>query len=291
MTTKFVVCIAGLATELFQHAQSISSKRFAPHGQLVLRKYPDTGYTKQLADEYIAEAARWVREQNESDRISFVLLYVNHFGQQTSDFVQQFFPFALPIPIQPIDLSATTTKNSVRAAYNKFIEGLVEAAVWGRRTANAVSHALKDEHKTPVLLPVRNFQSPDFRNLLEDVYVHLSDAEDIPRLIQSRFAEFERNNRCIHKTGGGKQKCFFDGELYFIGPGKNRHGYFRHRSKGHESNCILTAKSRLGGSFSHDFHYDCQPARGLRSSYANCHDAAQKPKPKHINIAPNDYVI
>lgn len=292
MTRQYVVCIAGLSQDLFDRAQAVSATRFVPTGQLILKKYPDEGYSAALAGAYISEAAAWVRKQSEPVPISTILLYVNHLGESTSEFVDRFFPFALTIPIAPIDLSSVRNPQSFNTASNKFIDALKDATLRARRMADAVSFQLKDEHRTPLLLPVRNFRSKDFRPLLEDAYRRVGVADDIPAVLRQGFAAFQRKHIGAFDAPNGKQlRCFTDDDLYFIGPGKDRHGYFRHTAKGHHDECVLTAKSRLGGTFAHDFHFDCQPARPLKALYPNCHDEDSSPKPTHVNIAPNDYVI
>lgn len=286
------MCIAGLSDELFYRVQKTSAKKFAPHGHLILQKLGPTGYSRDLARQLIGNAANWLRQQAESLPISFVLLYVDHKGEELTSFLECFFPFALTTPIKPINLSQAHGRQAINSAFNEFEDTLLRSAHSARRKADEVSLSLKDEHRTPLLLPVRNFQSDEFRPLLKDAYHRVGEAENVSAFLQETFKNFQRTHQTTFERNVSKrQRCFTDQNLYFIGPGRDRHGYFRHSAKGHSDQCVLTARSRLGGRFDHSFHFDCQPVHALKASYCNCHDEDCRPKPTHVNIAPNDYVI
>lgn len=287
--SDFIVCVAGLSQDLFQHARGISSKKFAPRGTLIWKPLPVAGYTSQLAKAYVQDAATWLKQQVETLRTSVILIYVDHPGQQTVTFVRHFFPFALAVPLAPIDLSGTTNKASLNTAYNEYLDRLVEVAVRARQATDLISHELNVEQKSPLLLPVRNFRTDDYVPLLEGAFQALGTAANISALLKSNFTAFVQNYWKTMPSNG--KRCFSDGSLFFLGPGKNRHGHLRHNAKGHGDDCFLSARCRLGGRFAHDFHFDCQPVRQLRAQYPNCHDVNTAPAPSHVNIAPNDYVI
>ena len=101
---------------------------------------------------------------------------------------------------------------------------------------------------------------------------------------------FERQHPKV-KPPNRDHSCYSDKRLYFCSPGGDRHGYFRHDAKGHDATCLLAARSRFGGSFAHDLHYDCQPVDGLAAEYSNCHGVSTPSKPTYVNICPNDYII
>ncbi len=54
---------------------------------------------------------------------------------------------------------------------------------------------------------------------------------------------------------------------------------------------MLAARSRFGGSYAHDLHYDCQPVTLLAATYPNCHGEGTPSKAAHVNICPNDYIV
>ena len=142
-------------------------------------------------------------------------------------------------------------------------------------------------------LPVRNFRSDHLKTMLNNLFWSLSRDASPDDLIKAETDRFIKAHPRTYPSDTDRRHCLSDKILYFKSPGRDRHGFFRHAAnKGHGADCLLNARSRLGGTFNYQFHYDCEPVKGrLASSYPNCHDSlCSLPRASHVNISPNDYV-
>lgn len=287
-----ILIVAGLQAQAFDKIRAISANRLAPGGHLVLAPM-SYRYSKQYAYHLIGKAHECAMEIKEDDPLSVQLLYVDYGDDTTTAFLDHFFPFSMPHAIAPPNLFGATPKQ-LREILNQLSEEVLAASLSLRQRSRQFSEFTHIANMTPLLLPPGNFQSRQLDALLRMLFSEISKSDDIKTLVRERVHEFLANNpkRVPPTEGyGHSQHCFCDGHLYFQSPGRHRHGFFRRDTPGHDATCLLNARSRIGGTYHHNFHYDCVPVRGgLKGSYDNCHGAASAPKPTHVNIAPNDFI-
>ncbi len=228
----------------------------------------------------------------ESTKICLTVAYVDFGDDTTNSFVSAFSPFALVRQIQALNFKGVGHQ-ARNAAIREYGEYLVGEALELRNRARRVCEHTNIQNNTPLLLPKRNFNSSHLVEMLDRLFRQLGSESDIAGLVKSEVENFARNHPRV-APDRVSLKCFSDSRLYFKSPGKARHGYFRHlTAKDHHPSCLLAAKSRLGGSYAHNLHYDCSPCSGrmLASSYLNCHDLPDPPKAQDVNIFPNDYIL
>jgi hypothetical protein len=287
---KTILILGGLTQRLHDLIRSQSSKRFVPNGILIQKPLNSRSYSAEYANSLLYEAHNYAVSNSEKEQISICLVYVNHPGSETQAFVNSFFPFALPRPIEPFEFAAGD-KFSYRNALNNYLR---EVQINSRRVIE-VSYIVKKfvdvRNLTPLLLPVESFSSKVFRASLESLYWQVA-IDNNPENAISKAIKSIADAGLIAKAPGENLRCFTDGKLYFRSPGKNRHGFFRNSATGtHPTRCLLAARSRLGAPFDYTFHYDCIAVNGrLEKEYASCHRQQTSVRPTHVNIAPNDYV-
>lgn len=295
---EVVMIISGLPEVAFRRVSSIPMKKFVPSGRLLTKPvlYPGS-YPHQQAAEYIEEAHSYAASLPEATRISVLLAYVDYGDQTTRRFVDSFFPFALSRALDPLDLTGVTRAHTKNHRLNEYARYLMRVARDLIARAGTITAETSAANLTPLLLPVRNFHEDEFGEILWRLYDELGAAAEPQAVLKAAKDEFLSKCPLTHPEEKGRQKrqhCFSDGKLYFQSPGNHRHGYYRHKNEeGHKFECLLNARSRLGGRYDHSFHFDCRPVKGkhLSPHYPNCHDEECAPGKGHVNIAPNDYVI
>jgi len=229
--------------------------------------------------------------------VSISALYVDHGAAIVDPLLDALYPFALVRPLRPIGPDVPRTRNERDRRLNQFQEYLERELVALRRQTDVVRAHTRLHNLNPLLLPRANFKGRDLDAMVRRLYDTLGSATDPAALMRAEVDGFLRVHPKVHPSPEGRhtagQHCLSDGTLYFGSPGRHRHGHFRPgRDKGHAPTCLLNSRSRLGGSFAHDFHFDCKAVKGgLNRTYPNCHGEGIAPKEHHVNIAPSDYVI
>lgn len=284
------IVIAGLSVRGFDALRAISERLVAPSGKLFATPVKLPGYPKEHAQKYQEMMRDHILALRETEPISLTLAYVDYNEETTAAFVNAFRPFALVRPIAPLgeDVEGKQACNRASSEYGKYLTAEAKEL---RARAKQISEFTHIRNVTPYLLPYGNFESSHYREMIERLYDQLGTANDIAELMKNESTRLAQHHPRV-KPPGQQDSCFTDGRLYFRSPGRNRHGYFRHSAaKEHHASCLLAARSRLGGSYAHDLHYDCTPVKQLAANYANCHGVPTPPEKKHVNICPNDYVI
>ncbi|MGQ3049839.1 MAG: hypothetical protein ACT6Q8_24310 [Niveispirillum sp.] len=284
------IVIAGLSVDGFDALTAESKERIAPSGKLFAFPVKLPGYSKNHALKYQEQMRDKILELPETTMVSITIAYVNYGDQTTTAFVDAFRPFALVRPINPFvnGVAGTQISKAARREYGKY---LADEAQELRARAKVISEFTHIRNTTPYLLPYKNFKSRHHYEMITRLYNQLGTHDNVTELMKAEANQFSQHHPRIPPPGQ-RDTCFSDGRLYFRSPGRNRHGYFRHEAGGdHHPSCLLAARSRLGGSYSHDLHYDCLPVNQLADSYPNCHDTPTASKKSHVNICPNDYII
>ena len=286
---SYVLVIAGASGSTFQLLEGLSSSLLAPGGVVI--RIPVTGNDSAYSARYVRSLVRatssCVSKVPEQEPVSILLLYLNASDRSESVLLDAFFPMALPFSISVIDPYGDGQLLN-RKAIKKLI---VEGAQRLRDVYPKVSDKTQVANISPLLLPLRNFRSGALTNMLKELYDRLGKHDSPGDLIGEVVNRFKTLHPPV-KPPDGAQHCYTDGNLYFKSPGRNRHGFFRNAGKNaHSDECILRARSRLGGSIPYTLHYDCTPLRQLAKAYPNCHCEDTPPKEKHVNIGPSDFII
>jgi hypothetical protein len=147
--------------------------------------------------------------------------------------------------------------------------------------------------RTPILLPVRNFEADRTSNLLAALQDYPADAE---RLIENfRSSWFDPGYRC---PKGGRPGGFLDSRQIGFSKDRKRHDrrVSRQDDKLRTGLRLLRAFYRLGTPYEVGFHYDvCRP-RGAKPRPLNAHfwNAAKEINEyrtdSYLNIAPDDEI-
>ena len=290
----YSLIIAGLTPQSFDRIRKISENRFAPGGKLILspvteRQQP---YTRRYINGLLEAAHKFTKSKNENEPVSTLLIYIDYRDQSTNDLLDAFFPFGLPLSLDPPNFKEASNKQQLNSVLNQFAEELAEAAIEIRGLSRIISEFTNVANLTPLLLPLRNFRSDGLKSTLKQLYEGLAEADDAKTFIVSTIKSFLAFHPRVRAPEDDRH-CFSDGYLYFRSPGKHRHGFFRNvATANHNVACLLNARSRIGGHFPASFHYDCIARNGpLAGEYPNCHDVGCAPgQDTHVNIAPNDFI-
>jgi hypothetical protein len=289
----YSIVLAGLTAKLFDRIRKLSENRLAPNGKLILK--PTSGhipYSGQYIEALLSASHEYVRTRDGRDGVATLLMYVDYADQSTKNLLKAFFPFGLPMALDPVDFGQAKNGNQENALLNAFAKEVDEAAIYLRGLSTVISEYTSVANLTPLLLPLQNFHSQHFRSIVEELYFGLAEAADAKQFISSAVKRFFSVHPRTH-AGTEDRHCLSDGYLYFRSPGKDRHGFFRNDpASNHALACLLGARSRIGGRYSATFHYDCVAVNGsLAAHYSNCHGAQTAPNSKkNVNISPNDFV-
>ena len=176
------------------------------------------------------------------------------------------------------------------------IQELAEAT---KRVKKILTHLTKElterSNKTPLLLPVRNFDIPAVQNMLSEIQRILLAAVDPTVAIRQRVAKFEQiYPPQLDQSRRPPQTVFTNPQkIRFRAPGKDRHGSAHPETEGHRDSCVVSAFKRLGAAYHPCFHYDCSRLNQavLSAQVYGCHSEKNWTRGHpHLNIAPNDAV-
>ncbi|QWG17848.1 hypothetical protein KMZ68_23325 [Bradyrhizobium sediminis] len=289
----YSLVVAGLTTPLFDRIRKVSDKLLAPSGATIITPVSDhRRYERKYIDRILRAAHEYAKGQNESEPVSTLLIYIDYEDQSTTDLLDAFFPFGLPFALNPPDFSEASNRQQISNVLNEFTDEVIDAAREVRGLSRVVSEFTNVHNLTPLLLPIRNFRSDKLKSTLRDLYSGLSDSEDAKKFIDSAVKGFVAEHPRVYAPDD-HHHCFSDGYLYFRSPGRDRHAIFRNAAAdSHSLACLLNARSRMGGHYPANFHYDCVATNGsLADRYPNCHDVGTASSKKtHVNIAPNDFI-
>jgi hypothetical protein len=171
--------------------------------------------------------------------------------------------------------------------------------LWGvtnnvKRSIPAVKKEITEhDNKTPLLLPIKNFDSKHLVPLLKEIQKTLVAAENKMETLKSFINTIEYYHpRKLIRTNN--KPCFVDDrDIEFHPPGSARHAFARISNVDHLLTCLLAGKRRLGAPYHPAFHYDCESGHGgnLKGCFSGCHEKASiMTGSPHLNIAPNDFI-
>lgn len=289
----YAIVIGGLEADAFNRIKQESENRIAPGGKVIIEPNKAIGsYAKNHAASLISKLHTYAKSLHEAEKFSVMLLYVDYEDRTTQNFIDNFFPFALPLSLHKYDLSSQPNKKTRNETLNGIATEVLSGSLRLRERSRLISSFTDIHNLTPVLLPRENFRCSSIETLLRELFCKLAADPDPEKLVRSSVAAFFAQRPRVFAPGQDRH-CFCDGQLFFQSPGKHRHGFFRlSGAHNHSEVCLLNARSRVGGSYDYKFHYDCIPTKGsLKSQYPDCHGEGRAPKSTHVNIAPNDYIV
>jgi hypothetical protein len=290
---KFMVCLAGLPTEVVEEIHKRSVAIFTgdrSNSPIVKPISPPFSYREGMSDHYLSELARRLEKLSPKEDAAILLVYTAYNGEATQEFIKNFFPFAITAPLSPFYPTAAP-KHERRSNLVNHIDHIIEVVSDLRSRANVVRDIYSGQNFTPLLLPLRNFQSDVLMSKIEVLFSCLGSVRD-PRAKLKEACEAIGERHPLQQTNGHRPYFEDDRNLRFKSPGKDRHGMARQVGGGHQSACLIGSRVRLGGPFDALFHYDCEyERRSVDNEYPNCHDEATQPAAKsHVNIAPSDAI-
>ena len=288
--TKEVFFVAGLSRDLFDRVAAQSSKRFVENGTLIARPLLGT-YGEASAAPFIERARKYILKGHHLDRVTIAILYVDNGDPRIEGFLDEFFPFALPIAMDPFaPVPDGLDGKAIERHFDRQIKRLIGYIGEARRRLKMISSVTEATNMSPLMLPIRNFSDKRLIGLLRSLFHQAGGDGDLESFLSAQVKRF-KSQVPMQKIDGDDRSCFSDGNLFFKTPGINRHGVYQYDADDlHSATCLLAAKSRIGGVLDPTFHFDCQPVKKrLKPFYPNCHGIPTRPKDhEHANIAPND---
>lgn len=207
-------------------------------------------------------------------------------------FADDFFPFALCAVVQMSGRPISKGREA-RITANQITSDILVVADKLYRTCKLMTSELQSRRRrTPILLPIRHFNSEELTNLLLEIWKNLYTQDDKAEYILGRCSEFEKKHQFLPSRKGGG---FFvnDRGIQFRSPRRALHGFRRHvKEKDHKADCFYNAALRLGGGISSSVHYDCtRNGKEYSGCFLNCHDAKDYYEGKpHLNVYSNDFI-
>lgn len=202
-----------------------------------------------------------------------------------------FFPY---VPVAVLEISEPIAVSGNRAAVqsNKTISDVFALARSLIRPVELLSSELRSRLKrSPILLPLRRFDSPELVSLLEEISIQMVRVSD-SGFIREACNRFERSYP-FQKAGRRTGKFVNSRGIDFSMPGRALHGnLWEGERKDHTELCMLNSRLRLGAPYDGGFHFDCTAAgEPYVGDLDNCHDANQRYRGHpHLNVYPNDYI-
>jgi hypothetical protein len=163
-----------------------------------------------------------------------------------------------------------------------------------RRLLGALKKELQErDSKTPLLLPLRNFDSTSLNNFLVRIQELRTDETDYTPVVRKMVDRLVEDSLDVRSED--KRTAFIGTRsIAFLAPAKAgpRHGSAQSVKPPHNPICLIDGHFRLGVRYDARFHYDCSISnRRISGQFSNCHDAREVVSPRaYLNIAPNDFL-
>jgi len=288
---RYISVFAGAHGELYDRLRQQPPNAFAPNGAFIVEPLPAEGYSTKYANAIIDKIASYIYALPEKEQVSIMMCYAAIKRGDLPLFLDMFFPYSICKEVPAIQIKYPASRNGINCTINSYIAATKKEYANLRTITKAIKEKTDVHNITPLLLPVRNFGSHALNSMLRRLFEEISGSSDPNALIHECTTQFIRCHPRVNPVGE-RASCFSNGDLYFKSPGRDRHGFYRHKKgDGHASQCLLNARCRLGGPYDYTLHYDCTPVKGsLANQYANCHGELCRCRSTHVNIAPNDYV-
>jgi hypothetical protein len=298
---KFILGIAGIPHELYDEvlkqklhicsgddSLDFISRPLRPNksGQLAYSKSDSNYYLGEFASRFSAD------DHNRLCDTGLALIYINYATATTALFAESLFPSVLAVPVAVNFPVTQLSKQKLAETKNYLVELLRNATT---EIKNAIPPLKKEitEHdsRTPLLLPIKNFESDILIPQLRGLQVALLMEHDKILAVDTAIKGIAGGHPLTKQLDNPQKRCFVDDrKIEFHPPGSARHAFARPNNE-HPASCLLSGRRRLGAPYDHAFHYDCIKGKQLTGQFWGCHEdrSTHVGKP-HLNIAPNDYV-
>jgi hypothetical protein len=297
---KFIVGYAGIPSSIYDEVRGRELHILSGDTQCRFVSRPlrpaksgELRYSKSDANFFLREFAVPLVNDNHNELCDtgVALIYVNYDASTTLAFANSFFPSVFTIPVD-IDLSLFhLSKHKAAEVKNKFVEVLRRATTDARNSITVIKKEITEhDSRTPLLLPIRNFESKCLVPQLKDLQVALSSGQDKVSIVKNVIKHIE-NRHPLTQTDRSPRRCFVDcRDIEFHPPGSARHAFARNYDQ-HPYSCFLSGRRRLGAPYDRAFHYDCIRGNLIGGNFWGCHEEpSYRVGSPHLNIAPNDYV-
>ena len=268
--------VLSMITPMFINRGVITVAREAKSGQKI-----DSHYIGRLLDKTEARVHEQIK-QTDTLWLSFWYYDFGEASRRASETWKQFFPFACQVPIP-----SECYKKDVRT--REFIE--VTLPLVEKWIAVVVTKVIGPRSSSPLLLPLRNFQS-DMLDRIAWAFLdtlHTEKSEDIPAWLRKRRNSFKHGRWGPSKRG---KDCFHNSKNYAFEPSDPRdpRGPLWLDGNAHS---FLSAWLRFGATICR-LHYDVQPPREtVKGIFYHCNDTPVDLSGggyTYVNIFPNDYI-
>lgn len=310
MTVKPLICIAGVSGIVYKYIEEnkyffnkeeeinydeanydfFTGDRKNPPIIHELENRGDTiRYQNGASDPFLDDLVKRLVGDCSNESTGIGLVYVDYTGSK--EFVEQFYPFAITVPIEPF-YPSTWPKNSTKHEIKEIIEKIKKATKLVKRRIGMMSGEVSGNKLSPLLLPLVNFQSDILRNGIRSIFDQIGNEDFDPSLIRRVSDEI----RTAHLNKQESAKKFFEDtrSLQFKSPGSANHGVMERVTNSHLNRCLINSRVRLGAPIIKGFHYDCSyENREIDGIYTNCHAGTaniSSRKNGYINISPSDSI-
>ncbi len=281
----------GIPNIYYERLRELAARRLNGDQFTGLPLYPSVDRTYTISKAYCEELIRTLvvyvegRPNCLNEGLGVVLL---HREWERNLFETDFWPFALCKTVHVTTRISRNGMGSNRVA-NIYANLAISAAQQLRKPIYALTTEFATRlRRTPLLLPVRHFDSQHLRNLLIETF-EVRNAPHPTVAITNACARFVDHHPFNLRGRGGSFESPHG--VKFTVPGRQDFHGRRTQIKaiGHNDVCFLNARVRLGGFFADGFHYDCtRGASNYAGLFPNCHnEKAYYTGRPHLNVYPN----
>lgn len=306
MSEQFFIILAGVPDEMYDYIYKQPSHKIGGGqceiiisplrvGEGGLYRYNIKHIESLIAKLYVAFVPK--AKSDLGCQMHVFLIYLEHDEIGTINCEKSFFPIVLPYKIRKMEKIYQGGRVFFQAR-NELMLKIKEASTLLRKKVALIRHELNSHRSTtPLLLPMENFSSTTYQQLMTDVSVELSGAHDTGHTLKELKLRFDAS---LESEILSERRYYRDDRrLIFKAPpdrllhGENLRGNTVHGGSGHQEICTVGSRTRLGAPYKASFHYDCELRGGRRITrdFTGCHGQTVSAKRwTHVNVAPNDWV-
>lgn len=289
----FFVC--GVPKDFFGRFQSNISKVFGDGHRVIARPTAprsDGRYCPSAAeaDEAISQYCGELEANRRFAASGCGVLLLRSSGEDISSALERFRPYALPATVDLPTPTVTVGPHGSKC-FREMTKSLADSLIGLRRALRTmVTEFEARRNRSPLLLPIRNFESDVLQQEINGLFDNLSNHPDPRERVGNACSRIERSHPFSKVNGKG----FSDKrDVRFKMPGRALHGSKSSVGAGHQEQCLINEHLRLGGFIAQGHHFDCVYGENGRLSgeFPNCHDGVTEAVGRpHLNIYPNDFV-
>lgn len=289
----YIIGLAGIPKKVFSDVKDEITMSAGQNCIFIARPSDQERYFQSDTNYFINEFAKYLEKDhhNNLSDTGFALLFINYDEETSEKFRESFFPFLLCAEID-WKLDASSNKK-IQESKNNLVKLLRARINDAKKSIIELKKELSERaNKTPLLLPIKNFNSDVLKQAIQYLHNNISHVQDKNKAIRDTVTQIAIAHP-PRRLDGMSKDCFLDRkDIEYHAPGKSLHGKIITHA-GHPKKCLLSGRRRLGTPFSPGFHYDCKKgSRNLKGDFWECHSETKlrKEGKPHLNIAPNDNI-